>query len=750
MGDRAGNLRFRPHPGLGSYDILHDGKHLLDGVHLGVVLEDGTWLPPGTHDGLEVRAHLDTASVGTFEAVLVTLALANHGTKDVGVSAFVPFSAEVPTSGAMFRNGWQSWSFAGCWPVGESDPDQVDLHSLARHGRAWDPGRAVVSDWLTVLGGDPWLALGFVTGRDQFGDLTVEGERLTARSWADRVPVGPGETLKSEVFAMMAGHRDPWAALEALADETGRRARKAAGEPGPPPVPTGWCTWYHYFHGISEESVLADLQGLARLRLTLPLDLFQVDDGYQAAVGNWLETNPKFPRGMRWLAGRVREAGFEPGLWLAPFTVMAGTPAFDNHPEWVLRDESGRPVEAGINWGGPFYGLDVTNPEVEEHLRHVFRTVVRDWGYRYLKLDFIYCASLPGRRHDPRVTRAAALRRGLELVRDEVPEAFVLGCGSPLLPAAGLVDAMRIGPDVAPFWSAPPPLDKDPSFPSAVNSIRNIFARAFTHGRLWVNDPDCLLVREEDSQLTPDEVRTLATAIAFSGGALVLSDAPAALAPERLDLVRRALPPSGRACRLVDPLGGVLPEVAVVPPQVQSEAQAQSCTVAFFNWSDAPEAGRRADIGSALRAAGWRADAWHVFDFWAGRYVGRFSREAPRVPLPDIPPHGCVVLGLTEDRPGVPVVVASDRHVIQGPPFLSQRWDDAGRALTVEVHPGGPERVTVWVAAPSSRRVLVPEPAPRPPAPVSLVGETAHDWGRLLAYRTRNSARGPVTLLRVL
>jgi len=860
----------------GASSLLWGEKPLLEAFRPEVLLEDGTRLTEGDHDGLEVKLHSEKAVLSGHVAVLLTLELSRSrirgadGAADreqdagrVKVAAFNLLSGVLP--GALgrnpyvFRNGWQSWSFTGAWPVARPDPDSSTPVTQTGHGKPGrpvpPPERAVWSDWVTVIDRDdtadhPWLALGFITGRRQFGEFEMvralregsgptpeetshavsaergapdnEGEatfHLTACSLADGRPLAPGETLRSETLAVIAGEGDPWPALEALAEETGRRAWTEAGRPEGPPreAPTGWCTWYHYFDGISEEVVLADLERLSELGPRLPLKVFQIDDGYQAAIGDWLETNARFPRGMKRLAGRVREAGFEPGLWLAPFSVRSNSRIYQEHPGWVIRDEAGAPVPGGDNWGGPFYGLDVTNPEVEEHLRSLFRTVVREWGYRYLKLDFIYCASLPGRRHDPRCTRAEALRRGLEIIRDEVPEAYVLGCGSPLTPAAGLVDAMRIGPDVAPYWLPPEPLAGDISFPATVYSLRNVFARAFTHGRLWVNDPDCLLVRDQDTQLTADEVRTLATGLACSGGALVLSDGLEDIPEKRLDIARRVLPPSGRIGRPVRPLEETLPSAVVVPPAENGDdhgddrgaggAGILTWTAALFNWSDEPAAGRPLDLPGLLRHVGARLPsedeedhheppalgpdgyprpkgelAWHVFDFWAGRYVGRFTEDvAGRAPLPEIPAHGSAVLGLAQHKRNVPMVVGSDRHLIQGPPFVSQERSEDDLALTVRTAPGGLETARVWVAVPVPFRLTGARLAGRAAAGgdaeagtasdanVSLVGAAAADatggnpepgaalepvdvldfvWGRVFVYEVPVGRMGSQLTLR--
>ena len=77
--------------------------------------------------------------------------------------------------------------------------------------------------------------------------------------------------------------------------------------------------------------------------------------------------------------------------------------------------------------------------------------------------------------------------------------------------------------------------------PSAKNAIQNILSRSILEPHLWVNDPDCLLVRE-DSNLSLPEVQALATAISITGGAVLISDDMSKLSAERLKLAASLLP----------------------------------------------------------------------------------------------------------------------------------------------------------------------------------------------------------------
>ena len=277
----------------------------------------------------------------------------------------------------------------------------------------------------------------------------------------------------------------------------------------------------------------------------------------------------------------------------------------------------------GWSLGRPAYALDTTHPQVLDWLRDLGRTLARQWGYRLLKLDFLYAAALPGVRADASATRAQALRRGLEAIREGAGEdAFLLGCGCPLGPAIGVVDGMRIGADVAPFWdnwiSRGP--NRGRHGVATAHAVQNILTRAFMHRRLWLNDPDCLMVRAAETALTPDEVRSLATAIALTDGMLVLSDRLEALPAERLGWIERILPLLGGRARVDDLFARAMPE-RLAARYADGEA------IALFNFSDRPVDGRLA-VPAAVAS---------VSELWS-------ESELPvrdgAVDLPAIPPHG--------------------------------------------------------------------------------------------------------------
>jgi alpha-galactosidase len=460
-----------------------------------------------------------------------------------------------PVAGELrfLRHGWQSWSACGAHALDGAGAAPFPSGPWLRgmfHGVGAPPADRAgwhESDLVSVAAGASGGAAlaGLVEAGRATGLVYLRREREAVRLEVEarlEVPVAPGARVEVERIVFGLGDSAD-ALLEAFASELGQRAAARTTSP----FQAGWCSWYQFFGAVSEADVLRNLESLTRERATLPIDVVQIDDGYQRAVGDWLETNARFPRGLAPLIADIRSAGFRAGLWTAPFCVVGESEVFRANSDWLLR-RGGAPFLGLLHaeWAADrrVYVLDPSQPAVLRHLRSTFAALA-ELGVAYQKLDFLYTAAMQADAADPTLPRATRLQRGLAAIREGAGEvAFLLGCGCPLGAAVGLVDGMRIGPDVAPYWE-PRPAPRIPGIedtaPSVANALRNIHARAFMHRRLWLNDPDCLMVRSASTDLTRDEIRSLAAGVAASGGMFVVSDDLAALAPGDLALLRETL-----------------------------------------------------------------------------------------------------------------------------------------------------------------------------------------------------------------
>lgn len=477
-------------------------------------------------DGVE--AHVDLSDRGLVWSV------ANVGKEPVPLES-VGVSWRLGTArGAVrvFWHGWQSWSRARLAVLGEDEDPSRNAHSLdiARSMYQCDK-RPAPSGWLrselvtvVALGGPgPLTCLGFdaATSHDGTFWLHREGDDVTVRAEAylGGAVLRPGERRELHSVSITSGA----SAGELLEEWAGRLGTECAARTSAS-YQVGWCSWYHYFHGVTEEAFRANLA----LAGDWPFDVFQLDDGYQAAVGDWTATNDRFPSGLESLAARVSAAGLRPGIWLAPFFVTPDSAAYAAHPDWAPRMRGvDAPLPGHFNpgWGGLTYVLDTTRDEVLEHVAGVARDLVGA-GFTYLKLDFTYGPAVPGEYADPTRTPAERVRAGYEAVRlGAGDDAFLLGCGAPLGPTVGLVDGMRIGADVAPAWGAElyaPGYDEEG--PATRNAWCNTLTRSFMHRKLWLNDPDCLMLRDAETSMSPEAVRAWALAVGVSGGMALVSD----------------------------------------------------------------------------------------------------------------------------------------------------------------------------------------------------------------------------------
>jgi alpha-galactosidase len=407
-----------------------------------------------------------------------------------------------------------------------------------KHYKIPQPEDATVVYGLLTLwprGGEPVL-LAFTSCRRFIGRFYVRSKSIQVVLDTEGLTLGPGQTWELEEFQFGAGS-DRNALLAALGERIAQNHPPLRWET----VPTGWCSWYCFGSKVTAGQVLGNLDFIAR---ELPaLKYVQIDDGYQPAMGDWLETGKAFGGGVRDVLRQIKQKGFEPAIWVAPFIAEKDSKLFQEHPDWFIQDADGKPLSADLvtfrGWRRyPWYALDGTHPEVQKHFEDLFRTLRRDWGCTYFKLDANYWGAMHGGRfHDPSATRIEAYRRGMQAILRGSGDAFVLGCNHPIWPSFGLIHGSRSSGDIKRTW------------PKFVGTARQNLYRNWQNGRLWWNDPDCLVLTGD---LPEDEYLFHATAVYASGGMLLSGDDLTHISPDRLALLRKFLPPTGVAAEFVD------------------------------------------------------------------------------------------------------------------------------------------------------------------------------------------------------
>jgi len=462
------------------------------------------------------------------EGDVTRLDLSASGLKDAPLSLGLRFGA-VSGVRRYLRNGYHSWDgsfFADPGtPAGDAPPGKEPTLGFAMTALVPTEGQGTV-----VLGFDRHdrFQNRFRFGGDA-GAMTIDIETLL-----DRTGANAAETL------LFYADPDVENALIRWSDAV------AAASPTPPRLPEkrirGWCSWYNLYAAITDENIREHLAAAADYRDThgTDVDIFLIDDGFTPEMGDWFDVKPQFPRGMAPLLGEIAEAGFMPGLWIAPFIVGNRSRLYTEHPDWAVHDRAtGRPIVQMAFYGEfrwhkrseEYYVLDITHPGAEAFIRQVFRTWTHEWGARYFKADFMFFGAEygPDRAiwHEAGHSRIAIWRKMVAIIREEIGDALLLGCGCPLWASVGLVDAIRIGRDVGVKWSG----DQ-----SAESLLRDQATRNHAAGRLWQADPDCILLRDRFHDLTDAQVTSLALLAGLSGGVLMTSDTLSELSGERAAL----------------------------------------------------------------------------------------------------------------------------------------------------------------------------------------------------------------------
>lgn len=517
-------------------------------------------------------------------------------------------------------------------------------------------------------------------------DWYVEGGacRLDVIGRMDDILVEPGETRCSETALFLA---EPYAEAATgysrwLAATLGTRTHRG-------PV-TGWCSWYDGGPSVTAEHVISVADAVAARRDRLPMDVIQIDDGYQHQTGDW-ECNDKFPEGWQPVVQAIRRAGATPGIWLAPLSMnekvcftnyaceKAG-PVLDVHPDWFQRDAAGELNGKAANWKTTSYWLDPTHPEVQSFIRRIMRRMVRE-GFEYFKIDF---NTVGGRLHNPKKTHLQALRDLYRIYREEIGEAaYLLSCSGFNRATIGLADASRIGPDSCALWNAPHACCIRDCVPA-------VAATAYANGILYANDPDVSYTRII-WVLTEAERRTWHGFVGLLGGLALVSDPlykPDYETEEALRMFEILTPPAReRAVPLHPGTDRMCSRFGLRCERPWGSHMA----MLIYNPAETP-----ADLVLNIPVESCPGERFHAWSFWDQEYLGVIDAT-----------HMFKAMGVRESRllrltppaaDGRPVIVGSDLHITMGAAeFACVRA--TGTTLDIELTNAGATNGTIFFHA---------------------------------------------------
>jgi alpha-galactosidase len=499
------------------------------------------------------------------------------------------------------------------------------------------------------------------------------------------LPLKPGAALRSERIMFAAGPNY----LNQL-ENYGEAVRRLHHARVTQLAPMGWWSWTAFYGGITAGDVLTNADWLARYLKSLGYDFFHIDEGYQYARGEYATANAaQFPEGMRSIGRAICRRGLTFAIWTGPFQVSDRAWVYQHHPDWLVHDAHGKPIFTGtLAKTDRIYVLDTTNPGAQAYLRQTYRTMTREWGVRYIKLDFMDAADVEGYRYRANTTALEAQRIGLQIIRDAVGNDVLLDKdGSPMLVPVGLVNEGRIS------------LDTGHSFQASKDAAPNIAARFYMNRNFYVSDPDAFSVsiqvepqqtwHQSRSGLTLDEAEVQIVLAAVAGGMYEIGDDLPTLGsePERLALVKNQelidMNRLGKAALPLD-LMTFRPEDEQPSVFLLREDRRQAM-LAVFNWTEQPRSHEFA-LGSLRLAPGRPYQAFDVLN-----HDAPVELQGGGLGLENQPPHSVRLIKLvdpsipaaapsvsarvpTEAHAGEPAQMAAEASA-NGVPAISYHWD---------------------------------------------------------------------------
>jgi alpha-galactosidase len=532
---------------------------------------------------------------------------------------------------------------------------------------------------------------------DSTGTTELEKENSLKHSSAEdqvqlSLPVAPGAELSSErvLFSLAADYHRQLETYASLIREI-HHARTSA-----PPL-MGWWSWTAYYFGLTEAAALTNAQWEAEHLKALGYNIFHMDEGYQYARGEYITPNAThFPRGVGPLEYEVRGLGLVPAIWTAPFEVSERAWVYENHPDWLVKNAKGQPIHAGTVTHGKdqLFMLDTTNPGAQDYLRKTYSTLVKEWGIRYIKMDFMDDSAIEGFFYKPDTTAMEAQRIGLGIIRETVGDDVYLDKdGSVMLNPVGYVDYGRTSLDTGHTYSA------------SKEAAPGIAARYYMNRNFFVADPDAFTVSTQtvpdqswhgsNKPATLDEAKVSIALAAVSGGMFEIGDDLPSLsnAPERLALIQNQeliqMIFLGRASVPLDLMNFAAEDGQPSIFFLKEEDRQSILTV--FNWTD-----KERDRSIALTATGLPSTGQYaVTDVLDKQEI---PASASGVLIFHQPPHSVRVLKIVDAHiPAVAPSVTTDHpsegnagatlkfaaNSSGGAAVLSYRWD-LGDGVTVE------------------------------------------------------------------
>lgn len=465
-------------------------------------------------------------------------------------------------------------------------------------------------------------------------------------------------------------------------------------EPVPLQPPTVYCSWYFYTLNFNEQYLLEELAAITERNV--PIDVFQIDDGWMDSYGMFEPDPVKFPNGMKAAADQIKKHGMRPGIWACPFVVEVDSPILKKYPDLMQRDAGGNPIiyDTSLN---NCYVLDPTVPSAIEYLRELL-TKLKSWGYTYFKLDWLRAIYEfdSVRFRDPSVNRARAYSIAMKAIREILgPDCYICACGGLSDPGNfGTINALRTCKDVRGIWRGPEEIGKSGALVHIKQNILRNYINRFYHSdpdgtqirirekRFFENERKCVGVYQSEGHYTDEEAFTIVAQQHICGGMVMISERFPELQETRLDLLKAIAPSCGvNPAEILDFDNPDCPSIFLSKVKPKCSELGEWWLLSVSNWEDDTQAKTVALEHEMIPA---EAKRFAVFEFYSQRFMGVFNYK-DTIEL-SVPAHGTRSLRIIPWDGESPNVLGTNSHITGGgyeiTEFKREKNEVSGRVST--------------------------------------------------------------------
>ncbi|MFD0693580.1 discoidin domain-containing protein [Paenibacillus sp. GCM10027628] len=396
-------------------------------------------------------------------------------------------------------------------------------------------------------------------------------------------------------------------------------------------VPVGYNTWYsHYYDYLTADAMYPLVDYVAENLKQKGYQYFNLDAGWEKADGDWTADPKKWPvrvpgeDPMKSFANYIHAKGLKAGIYFNPFSVQE---SYLDNPipnttfkfrDTVLKDAAGTLIKTYIGT----YALDPTHPGAQTYIRDTIQRYV-DWGYDYVKIDFLDVGMQEGAHYDASQNGIQAYRTGLGIIRDTILAAgrpiFIDESIAPLLPG-GFAHGRRSGCDTTIGVQ---------NYSGFERQAFNTQASWFSNGTIYsYNDPDMIMPENFANgfwyKYSQADGKLLATTVAMGGGSWLAGDNVPFLTEERYGILRNSglldLVQKGKAAKPVK-MSNFYHLDEHAPAVTYLDDGEGTRYVGMNNWSDAP-----AEISVSFHDLGLQeGKTYAVEDVYDGITLGTFK-----------------------------------------------------------------------------------------------------------------------------